>query len=199
MMVAASHAAASPQPVSSANTEPDPIHPITPQMQSETAAWSSRQASDFDLPDTDGKHWTLSSLSGGKPLYLYFILNGCVCSVAAEPHFQRLYQTYKGRIAFAAIIDADPAIAARWKKENGTPYTILSDKDRKAIHALGAKQAVYNMLILPGGRIDTLWPGYSQDMLMDINSHLAAALGIPPLPFDTKDAPMKKTSGCIFE
>lgn len=168
-------------------------------MAAETAAWKAKAAPSFSLADSTGTTWTLASLTKGKPLYLYFIINDCPCSETAEPHFQRLYSLYKGRVNFAAVIGSGQKIAAKWVKDYKSPYPVLADPDLKAVHAFGAKHSVYNLLITPEGKIDTMWPGYSQDMLRDINAHLAASIGLTDPPaFDTYDAPLKLTSGCFF-
>lgn len=199
-MVAASHAtAANLPPAPSPSAEIDPIHPVTAEMAAETAAWKAKSAPSFSLADSTGKSWTLQSLTNGKRLYLYFIIDGCSCSEGAEPHFQGLYSLYKGRVNFAAIIGSDQKTAGKWVKVHNTPYPVLADPNLKAVHAFEAKHSVYNVLITPDGKIDTMWPGYSQDMLRDINAHLAASIGMSDPPqFDTYDAPLKLTSGCFY-
>jgi len=195
MIVAASRASG---PSSSPSTGLEPVHPVTAEMARETAAWSAKKAPDFNLADASGKGWTLASLTAGKPLFLYFIIDGCPCSEAAEPHFQRLYKLYKGRVNFAAVIGSGPKAAVAWVKTHSTPYPVLADSKLAAVHAFNAKHSVYNLLVFPDGTIDTMWPGYSQDLLRDINRHLSAAISVPEQPFDTLDAPLKLTSGCFF-
>jgi peroxiredoxin len=195
MMVVASHA----NPMaSSPSADIEPIHPVTAEMSRETAAWKAKRAPDFNLTDGAGKPWSLTTLTQSKPLFLYFIIDGCPCSEGAEPHFQRLYERYKGEANFAGIIGSDKKAAAAWATKHHTPYPVLADPSLKTIHAFDAKHSVYNLLVDADGTINSFWPGYSQDMLKDINAHIADACHIPVQPFDTLDAPLKMTSGCFY-
>lgn len=194
LMVSASHA----QPANSPSSGLEPRHPVTAEMARDAAAMDTVRAPDFRLPDSTGKEWNLASLSAGKPLFLYFILDGCPCSTDAEPLFHALYARYQGHVAFAGVIGSDQETAAKWAKEHQMPYTILADPRLASIHAYHAKHSAYSVLILPNGSIDKMWPGYSQDALQDMSARMAAATGQTPRPFDALYAPLKLSSGCFF-
>ncbi|MHC5543574.1 peroxiredoxin family protein, partial [Singulisphaera rosea] len=53
-------------------------------------------------------------------------------------------------------------------------------------------------LVSRAGTIETLWPGYSADMLNDLGRRLARLTGVEPKPLDTRDAPIKLAAGCRF-
>jgi peroxiredoxin len=196
LIAAASHA--SPSVGTSPSSGTEPRHPVTRDMAVETAAMAGKTAPDFKLSDSKGKDWTLAGLSQGKPVYLYFILDGCPCSTDAEPLFHELYKRYKGQISFVGVIGSDQQTAIRWAKAHEMPYTILADPKLEAIKAYRAKHSVYNVLITPDRKIDTMWPGYSQDMLRDVNSRMGAVTGGTPKAFDPLYAPLKLSSGCLF-
>jgi peroxiredoxin len=167
-------------------------------MAVESNAMAGKAAPDFKLEDAKGKDWTLASISQGKPVYMYFILDGCPCSTDAEPLFHELYKRYKGEINFVGVIGSDKETAAKWAKTHEMPYTILADPRLQAIRAYRARHSVYNVLITPDRKIDTMWPGYSQDMLRDVNSRMGAVTTGTPKDFDPLYAPLKMSSGCYF-
>jgi peroxiredoxin len=167
-------------------------------MAVETAAMAGKTAPEFKLDDSKGKEWTLASLSQGKPVYMYFILDGCPCSTDAEPLFHELYKRYRNEITFVGVIGSDQATAAKWAKEHEMPYTILADPKLEAIRAYRAKHSVYNLLITSDRKIDTMWPGYSQDMLRDVNTRMGAVTSGTAKDFDPLYAPLKLSSGCFF-
>lgn len=197
MLTVASRASAAPVG-NSPSSGLDPVHPVTQAMVKLTAAAARKPAPDFDLQDASGKNWNFASLSQGKPVYLYFILDGCPCSTSAEPLFHDLYKKYQGKIAFAGVIWDSPKAAAQWAKGHETPYPVLADPKLKAIHAFKATNSVFSLLIMPDRTIEKMWPGYSQDLLRDISSNLARAADVPDTPFDPRYAPLKKSSGCYF-
>lgn len=193
-----SAASVAPALANSPSTATKPIHPVTLTMSEEAAERAGSLLPEFSAIDTNGKGWTFSSLSRGKPVYMVFILDGCPCSTGAEPLFHELYKRFKGKINFVGVIDADKEEAAKWARDHETPYTVLADPHLNLIHSYKIPSAVYNVLILPDRTIDTLWPGYSQDMLMDMNARMAAVLGLSVKPFDPLYAPLAPTSGCFF-
>lgn len=187
----------------SANTPPptsgtQPRHPVTAEMAKNAASFAKKMAPDFSLSDPAGKAWTLKELTADKPLYVYFIKDSCPCSTDAEPLFHLLYDRYKDQVNFVGIIGSDAKTAARWKKDHQMPYTILADPQFKAIHGFKATNSVFNALVNTDGTIEKMWPGYSHDMLIEVNQRIAGVLGIPAKPFDPLYAPLKLSSGCFF-
>jgi len=185
-------------PTNSPNNGTEPRHPVTPDMSAGATALAKKIAPDFSLPDSRSQIHTLSELTKDKPLYIYFILDGCPCSTDAEPLFHKLWERYKNQINFVGVIGSDQKTAAQWQKDHQMPYTILADPQLKVIHAYDARHSVYNALVTRDQRIDKMWPGYSHDMLIEVNSHMASLLGIPEQPFDPLYAPLKLSSGCVY-
>ena len=76
---------------------------------------------------------------------------------------------------------------------------LLADPKLEIIHAYKAQQSVYSALVSKDGHIVKLWPGYSSDMMQEMNKLMAEEVGEPARAFDTQYAPKEKTSGCYFE
>jgi peroxiredoxin len=176
-----------------------PRHPVTAEMQAEVDDRALKAAPAFSLKDQEGKTVTLSELHKGKPLFLYFILDGCPCSIEAEPLFIRMYKHHGGAANFAGVIGSDVSIAKRWASDFETPYPVLSSADHKVMQEYGAPNSVYCAVISKGGKIVKMWAGYSAAMLEEVNALLAQEAGTEEKPFDPAYAPKELASGCSFK
>jgi len=176
----------------------EPRHLITEQMLAETAALTQKQEPTIVTSDVTGQKITLGDRNAPRPQYVYFVVDGCPCSYDAEPLFHDLYKQFQGKIDFVSVTNANPTKAKAWFAELGVPYPVVSDDKEDIIHAYEAKAAIYSVLITKDGHVAKMWPGYSVDILKDINSTMARLAGVPEKPFDTKYAPVKKATGCAF-
>ena len=176
----------------------EPRHLITDRMLAETAALSNKLEPTIKAVDVTGKPIILGDRNASKPQYIYFVVDGCPCSYDAEPLFHDLYKNFKGQVDFVSVTNAVPEKAKQWFGELGVPYSVISDPKQEIIHAYEAKAAIYSVLVTKDGHVAKMWPGYSADILKDINATLAKLAGIPVKPFDPKYAPIKKATGCAF-
>jgi peroxiredoxin len=105
------------------------------------------KAVDFDLVDTQGKHWDLASLRGPNGLLLVFICNHCPYVRAVADKLAR-----EGRelaalgIGMAAICSNDPEAYPQdsyenmgvFAREHDFPFPYLHDADQSVARAYGA-------------------------------------------------------------
>jgi peroxiredoxin len=175
-----------------------PKHPVTESMREKAEREARKPAPDFRLPDLQGKKWTLAEVQQGTPTFLYFVQNGCPCSVDAEPLFHKLAEHHAGRVTFVAIIDSSPKLAQAWAKQNNTPYLMLCDPSVETMKAYSAPNSVYSVLLDGDGKIVKQWPGYSQRLLADMNETMAKVSRDPVRKFDALYAPKEDSSGCAF-
>lgn len=175
-----------------------PRHPVTATMAEEAEATARKPAPPFDAVDASGRRWTLESLTHERPLVLYFVKDGCPCSVDAEPLYQRMAEKFKTKVQFAAVINGGRFVADKWLKVMKTPYPVILDPDQRIIKDYGIERSVYLALMDPEGRIVKLWPGYSATMLKELNAALSTATGTRETPFDPLYAPVELSSGCSF-
>ncbi len=162
-----------------------------------TGAMALKPAPFFKLKDIHGWNVQLGG-AGKKPQFVYFILDGCPCSIDAQPLFNRIHARFKDKIDFIGIIDVDAAKGKDYAGQNNVLGPIVSDVKKEIIHAYGAKASVYNALIRPDGTIEKMWPGYDKAMLIELNSRLSKLTGTKEEPFDPGYAPTKPASGCAF-
>ncbi|MBW7927431.1 MAG: redoxin domain-containing protein [Fimbriimonadaceae bacterium] len=175
-----------------------PRHPVTNEMWQDAEKAAGQPAPVFEAKDANGATHSLATLTGGKPLALYFIKDGCPCSVDVEPLYQRMAAKFGDKVRFAGVINGDAEIAKAWLAKMETPYPVLLDPDIKVVKEYKADRSVYLLVIGPDGNIVRMWPGYSQTMLSELNATLAKMTGTEETPFDAAYAPREPTSGCSF-
>ena len=172
-------------------------HPVTEEMLMAAGKFSAKPAPFFKLKDIHGNAAQIGG-AGKKPQFVYFILKGCPCSVDAQPLFNRMYARYKDKVDFIGVISSGVSDAKDYAGENNVLNAVVSDTDKKIIHAYGAKQSVYSALVGTKGEIVKIFPGYSQSMLVELNDRLAQMTGTETQPFDAALAPKQYATGCNF-
>jgi len=174
-------------------------HPVTPEMLEWSRNLRKEVAPTFTVTDAFGEKVTLASPQGTKPQFIYFIQDGCPCSVEVEPLFQDLQKRYKDKIDFIGVIDKDRKVARQWHTDYRMRANIVPDEKMAIIQAYKATNSAFSSLVTSDGRVVKAWPGYSIGILTEMNKLMAAEVGLKPAPFDTKYAPKKPLSGCRFE
>lgn len=178
--------------------EGPPRHPVTEKMMAETAEKAKKVAPGFTLKDTEGKEVTIGSPSAPRPQFVYFVLDGCPCSFDAEPLFQKLSRRYQGKVDFVAVTNAGQTKAHQWHTQMLVPYSVVPDPKLEVIKAYEAVSSVYSALVTKDGKIEKMWPGYSQDILKEMNAEFAKISGVKEEPFDPEFAPKERATGCAF-
>lgn len=174
----------------------EPRHLVTPDMVRRTSAETQKPAPEFQTVGFDG---TPVALGEGrtKPQFVYFIMDGCPCSIEAEGLFHELNKHFKSQVDFVGVINTGKDKARQWSVDMLTPYPVVPDPDEKIIHAFGATNSAVSALV-KDGRIVKMWPGFSIDLMKDMNSTIAETVGVAATPIDTKWAPIKRAAGCAF-
>jgi peroxiredoxin len=173
-------------------------HYVTPVQLTATGEWTGRPAPPLTAVAQDGKSYALADLADGRPVVVVFIKDGCPCSADAEPFFARLRAAYGDRLRFAGVIDGRIEAARAYATAARVPYPVLTDPDKAIIRSYRAENSVYVALVRPDGVIDTLWPGYSAEMLQDLGGRVACLAGTAEVPLDLRGAPAVLTTGCPF-
>ena len=167
-------------------------------MATASEAMVERVAPPFDAPAADGRRYRLDELSRRGPLVLTFVKDGCPCSEAAQPFFNRLHAAYPEAEMFG-VIDVEAEPATRWAGRFHVTYPLLLDPGLGIIRAYNAENSAYVVLVDAQGRIRKHWPGYSAGMLRELGATLAGLIGTTDRPIDVADAPDEAYSGCPFE
>lgn len=174
-----------------------PEHPVTSKMIEDAEKLALKPAPEYQLMSVREEPVKISG-QREKPQFVLFILDGCPCSIDAQPLFNALAKQWKDKVEFVGVIDSDQKKGRVWTQDYRPVFPVVSDSKKQIIKAYGAKQSVYCALISTEGKIVKLWPGYSQDMMKEMNEKIAAEVGVEAKAFDAKYAPNEKTSGCYF-
>lgn len=174
-----------------------PEHPVTPEMIRDADKLARKVAPEFHLTSVRDEVVHISGKQD-RPQFVLFILDGCPCSIDAQPLFNNLAKQWKDKVDFYGVIDSDQKKGRAWTSDYRAAFPVVSDTKKEIIKAYEAKQSVYCALISREGQIVKLWPGYSQDMMNEMNEMIAAEVGVESKPFDAQYAPNEKTSGCFF-
>ena len=169
-------------------------------MESVTASWTRRIAPEISENTVDvwRSPFDLKTALAKGPVFIYFIMDGCPCSIDAQPLFSHLRDKFGGPVTFVGVINTDAPKGLKWASANNMTDPLLPDPKLKIIKAYKASNSAFSALVLPDGTIAKMWPGYSRDYMLDMNERLCKALGQPVTPFDPLYAPLAKTAGCYF-
>jgi peroxiredoxin len=174
-------------------------HYVTPAQLTESGALADRKVQSFAAVAHDGTVFAWSGANGPRPLVLMFIRRDCPCNVELEPFFQRLAGQYQDVALFAGVIDAGADAALAYANANKTPYRVLPDPDRAIINRFEAKNGGYVAILRTDCTIDTLWPGFSAEMLRDLGRRIAKLGAVTERSIDVAGMPAALTTGCPFQ
>jgi hypothetical protein len=174
-------------------------HYVTPRQVAGANALVNRAVSLGRTTDQDGRGLGWDELSGGRPVVLVFLKEGCPCNLDFEPYFQRVERLYRGAVRFAAVIDAGPTAAHRYARLQQVPYPVLADPGRDIIRRCHAENGGYAVLLSADGVIDGAWPGCSPDTLRALGRRIARLAGLEERSLDVAGMSDALLTGCPFD
>ncbi|HRF60072.1 MAG TPA: peroxiredoxin family protein [Fimbriimonadaceae bacterium] len=165
-----------------------------------TGGWSQEwkkgdSAPAFSAKTSDGKTHTLKSLTGQKPLVLYFIGSTCPVNAQAVKYYNRVAAAYKGKVNFVGVIDADAAGFKSWQEKFKAPFPVLLDPDMKIIKAYKAERSPWTIMVDKTGKIQKEWAGYSVGEINELSASIAGATKGATAKIDTSGAPTSPRAG----
>jgi peroxiredoxin len=173
-------------------------HRPTVAMVAAAAKVGGTNAPPFLVVAPGGKALSQADLSASRPLVLVFVQDGCPCSEAEQPFLNVLRDAYGDRAEFAAVFDGDAPAATRWATANHARFTMLPDPSLELVRRYGVECSTCVVLVDRGGKVAKAWPGYSAEMLHDLNDRLAVAGGVVKRPLTFAGAPPEMHSGCSY-
>jgi peroxiredoxin len=173
-------------------------HFVTPRQLADSNAMVNRVVGGLEATGHDGRRHRWADLSGGQPVVIVFIKDGCPCSLEFQPFFQRVADLYRGRVRFVGVIDASVKAARQYATEQHVPYPILADPDRRIIRLLKAQHGGYLALLTVEGVIDAFWPGCTATTMRDLGRRIARLAGVAERPLDVTGMAGPLTTGCPF-
>jgi peroxiredoxin len=173
-------------------------HLVTPRQLADSNAMLSRVVDGLEATGHDGRRHRWADLSGGQPVVVVFIKDGCPCSAEFEPFVQRVADLYRGRVRFVGVIDASVKAARQYAGEHHVTHPILADPDRRIIRRLNARHGGYIALLTAEGVIDGFWPGCTAATMQDLGRRIARLACIAERPLDVTGMAGALTTGCPF-
>jgi len=173
-------------------------HYVGPRQLADSNAMVSREVDAMWAAAHDGRRVGWDDLSGGRPVALVFIKEGCPCNAEVEPFFHRVEELYRAEVGFASVIDAGAEGAARYAAEQKVLHPVLADPERQLIRLFRAENGCYVVLLTPGRVIDGFWPGCSADTMRQLGRRIAGLAGVAERPLDVSGMPASLTTGCPF-
>jgi peroxiredoxin len=180
-----------------ADSEPDPRHPITKQMEDESSKVSAEKL-EFTYPDHTGKQFALGDFTKVGPVLLVFTLHDCPCSMEAQGLFNDIATEFKGKASVIGICRDKPEQAKAYIEMFKVNYPLLIDAKKETISMLHAKNSVYVALVDRNAKLVKMWPGYNKEMIAELLEKMAELCGIPAPKLDLTLVPNKPTSGCTL-
>jgi peroxiredoxin len=184
--------------VRAAEPSPPEDHLVTPEKLAAAQSLAGTAAPAFGGAAPEGRPPAPEGSARDKPRVLVFIQDGCPCSEAAQPYFNRLHAAHRGRVDFAGVISEDATAARRWAGENDVLFPVVADPGLVVVRKYKAENSLHIVLVAPGGEIEKAWPGYSESMLRELDRRLSRLTGAEKPPVSFIGAPAELYSGCPY-
>lgn len=153
------------------------------------------KAPDFSLKGTDGKTYTLASLTERGPAFVYFMKHNCSANPEAVPLMSALSNAYAGKVNFVAVTTGDKEQAESEGAQYGFKPVQLLDKDHKLIAPFGLEASQHTYLIGQDGVIKEAFHGYGMESLTRLSKALAAEGKVEVAKVDLAGAPNRVAYG----
>jgi hypothetical protein len=88
-------------------------------------------------------------------------------------YFNRLYNAYKGKVAFYALTDYSKSGYSDFVKEYQAPYIGILDPQRAIIHSFNVHHSQTVMLVGQDGKVIKTFKGFGKGALAELNASLA--------------------------
>lgn len=168
---------------------------LAPQAADAQATKVGASAPEFSLPGSDGKTHTLASLQEKNGFtYLYFIKNGCPVNNKAIEYYNRLYTSYKGKVAFVGVFNGDKSAFESFKAEFKPPYTVIFDPSQELVKKYEVQRSPA-VIKIEKGQVAQRWKTYSVAELGELQASFGKASGVKIDPLDFSGAPTSPRAG----
>ncbi|MDQ7066006.1 MAG: TlpA disulfide reductase family protein [candidate division KSB1 bacterium] len=142
--------------------------------------FQSRKATNFKLPDLDGKSQELQALLKNGPVLVDFWATWCKPCIKAFPELEALHQKYKKRGLQVIGINEDGNMTAKrlrpFLKKMKVSFPILLDKNNKVMQRWQVQVLPTTFLIAQDGRILLKQVGYSSNAIKKFEEAIEAYL-----------------------
>ena len=174
-------------------------HDVTPEMEFASQRMEGKPAPDFAAIDGQNLQHRLAMELIRGPVVLVFIKDGCPCSIAAQPYFDRIAQAYSGTVQFLGVVDGSPEVARAWGEKYHVTFPILADPNMEIVSDYNVDSSAHVAFVKQDSTLTRLWPGFSKAMLAELNVIIATTTYSRLRAVNLVDAPTELTTGCPFD
>jgi peroxiredoxin len=153
------------------------------------------QAPDFSASASDGKTYTLKSLTEKKPVFLYFVKVDCGSNGRSVALFNSLYKQYGEKANFLAVINTKSADSYKeWAASYGATVPGVLDPNKEVIKSYIFRASQIVVMVDKDGKIAKTFRGFGKESLTELNASMAEVAGAKVAQVDLSRAP----SGIAF-
>lgn len=174
-------------------------HDVTPEMELASQRMEGKPAPEFSASDGQNVMHRLATELIRGPIVLVFIKEGCPCSIAAQPYFERIAHAYSTSVQFLGVIDGSPEVARAWGEKYRVSFPILADEKLTIIRDYNIDSSAHVAFVKQDRTLVRLWPGFSKAMLAELNVTIATTTYSRLRQVNLVDAPSELTTGCPFD
>jgi peroxiredoxin len=149
----------------------------------------------FSGTATDGKEYSLKSLTAEKPAFVVFWKNPCPHNPRAAALLNAINKAYDGKAQLIGIVNSPEDGTKKFVEQFSLNFPHLSDPDKATIKAYALRFSITIMEIGKDGKIAKVFPGYGKDAMTALNEAMAKAAGMSVADVDLSAAPGRATWG----
>ena len=153
------------------------------------------KAPGFKGKATDGKDYSLESLTKDGSAFVVFWKERCPHNPRAASIFNTLKKAYGDKVNLVGFVLAPDSGTKSWSKQFGVNYPMLADADREVITSYGLSYSIVAFEIGKDGKIASVYPGYGLESMNALNADMAKAAGTPAAKVDMSKARSRQTYG----
>lgn len=153
------------------------------------------RVSEFEAKASDGKTYTLKSLTKDGPVVLYFISETCPVNEEAVKYFKAIDEAYKGQANIIGVINSDLSGYKAWNYGHRVKFPVLLDSSLSIIRSYRVAASPTIIVVDKSGEVLAAHHGYSQSSLKELNKSISSRKGIKPPGIDFGSAPTSMSFG----
>ncbi len=141
---------------------------------------------------SDGKEYSLKSLTAEGPAFVVFWKQRCPHNKRASALFNALHKAHGSNLV--GFVNAAPEGAKAWVDQFSLSYPLLSDTDKKVIGSYAVKFSICTVQIGKDGKIEKVFPGYGKESMEALHAAMGTVSG-KKVEVDLSSAPGGLTWG----
>lgn len=151
-----------------------------------------KEAAAFVAKASDGKEYSLKSLTADGPAFVVFWKERCPHNKTASSLLNTLYKAHG--VKMVGFVSASEEGAKGWVTRFGLEYPLIADSERKTIKEYELRYSICTFQIGRDGKVEKVFPGYGKESMDALNAAMAEVSKKKP-EVDLSAAPTDLTWG----